>query len=153
MSRNLLLSALLVLVSALAGCAAPSTTPPAAGELAGDASPAPAAPATPAPVVPAPAPAPATPAPTSPATVVTRCATSADCAVKDVGSCCGTMPACVNKDSPTDPAAVQAQCKSKGMVGICGFQEVTACQCDNGQCVSAGPANPTPSSDPAEPVR
>ncbi len=63
------------------------------------------------------------------------------------------MPACVNKDSPTDPAAVKAQCQARGMAGVCGFREITACQCDNGQCVAAGPANPEPSSDPAEPVR
>ena len=81
------------------------------------------------------------------------CKTSADCAVKDVGNCCGAMPACVNKDSPTDPAAVKAQCQARGMAGVCGFREITACQCDNGQCVAAGPANPEPSSDPAEPVR
>ncbi len=87
------------------------------------------------------------------ATVDSSCRTSADCAVKDIGSCCGAMPACVNKDSPTDPAAVRAQCQAQGMVGVCGFREITACQCDNGQCVPAGPANPEPSSDPAEPVR
>ncbi|MEO8366135.1 MAG: hypothetical protein ABI538_08000 [Pseudoxanthomonas sp.] len=67
--------------------------------------------------------------------VDSTCKTSADCAVKDVGNCCGAMPACVNKDSPTDPAAVQAQCQAKGMMGVCGFREVSACQCDNGQCV------------------
>lgn len=72
-----------------------------------------------------------------PVTVVTTCKTSTDCAVKNVGNCCGAMPACVNKDSPTDPAAVQAQCNAKGMMGICGFKEISACQCDNGQCVEA----------------
>ena len=82
-----------------------------------------------------------------------RCEVDTDCAVKNVGNCCGEMPACVNKDSPTDPAAVKAQCQAKGMMGVCGFRELTACQCDNGQCVSAGPANPEPSSDPVEPVR
>lgn len=86
-------------------------------------------------------------------TVDSTCKTSADCAVKDVGNCCGAMPACVNKDSPTDPAAVKAQCQAKGMMGACGFREITACQCDNGQCVSADPANPEPSSDRSGPVR
>jgi hypothetical protein len=75
-------------------------------------------------------------------TLVSSCKTSADCAVKNVGNCCGAMPACVNKDSPTDPAAVQAQCNAKGMMGICGFQEISACQCQNGQCTPAAGATP-----------
>ena len=71
----------------------------------------------------------------------THCKSSADCAVKNVGNCCGAMPACVNQDSPTNPPAVQAQCQAKGMMGICGFREISACQCDNGQCVEAPAAN------------
>ena len=70
-----------------------------------------------------------------------RCRSNADCAVKDVGNCCGAMPACVNRESPTDPQAVQAQCQAKGMMGLCGFREISACQCDNGQCVEAPAAN------------
>ena len=61
--------------------------------------------------------------------------------MKNVGNCCGAMPACVNRDSPTDPQAVQAQCQAKGMMGLCGFREISACQCDNGQCVEAPAAN------------
>ena len=141
----------LALALSLAACAAPSTTPPpATGNLAGNAPPAP-------PEAPRPPPPKSSPLPPraveQAVTLDTTCKTSADCAVKDVGNCCGAMPACVNKDSPTDPAAVQAQCKARGMMGICGFKEIPACQCDNGQCVEAGPANPEPSSDPAEPVR
>ena len=71
----------------------------------------------------------------------TRCRSNADCAVKNVGNCCGAMPACVNRDSPTDPQAVQAQCQAKGMMGLCGFREISACQCDIGQCVEAPAAN------------
>ena len=71
----------------------------------------------------------------------THCRSNADCAVKNVGNCCGAMPACVNRDSPTDPQAVQAQCQAKGMMGLCGFREISACQCDNGQCVEAPAAN------------
>ena len=71
----------------------------------------------------------------------TRCRSNADCAVKNVGNCCGAMPACVNRDSPTNPQAVQAQCQAKGMMGLCGFREISACQCDNGQCVEAPAAN------------
>ena len=48
-------------------------------------------------------------------TVDYACKTSADCAVKNVGNCCGAMPACVNKNSPTDPQGVRAQCAASGM--------------------------------------
>ncbi len=66
------------------------------------------------------------------------CKSDADCAVKNVGNCCGYYPACINKDSPTDPAGVQAQCRAQGMVGVCGFPSIASCQCRNGQCESAG---------------
>jgi hypothetical protein len=62
------------------------------------------------------------------------CRTSADCVVKNVGSCCGAMPACVNVDARTDPAAVQAQCARQGMSSVCGFKEVTSCSCVAGTC-------------------
>jgi hypothetical protein len=62
------------------------------------------------------------------------CRTSADCAVKNVGNCCGAMPACVNTNARTDPAAVQAQCARDGISGVCGFKDVTACTCVAGTC-------------------
>jgi hypothetical protein len=118
------LIASLTLAISLAACAAPA---PASGDLA----------STPPPKS-KPYPPRAVP---KQATVDSSCRTSADCAVKDVGNCCGAMPACVNKDSPTDPAAVQAQCQARGMMGICGFRAISACQCDNGQCVAAPSKN------------
>ena len=63
-----------------------------------------------------------------------HCTTDADCAVKNVGNCCGMYPACVNKDSPTDPAAVQAQCAKEGRMSACGFRQIDACSCKQGQC-------------------
>lgn len=69
-------------------------------------------------------------------TVDYACTSSADCAVKNVGNCCGAMPACVNKNSPTDPQGVQAQCAASGRMGICGFADVSACQCVSGRCES-----------------
>jgi hypothetical protein len=50
---------------------------------------------------------------------------------------------------------VQAQCSAKGMMGVCGFREISACQCDNGQCVDATPSGSSlrGPSLPAEPVR
>lgn len=70
------------------------------------------------------------------------CNTDSDCAVKDVGNCCGAYPMCVNKGTRTDPAAVRAQCEKQGMASICGFQEVSGCQCVKGQCenIAAGGA-------------
>ena len=73
-----------------------------------------------------------------PALVDRSCKTDADCVVKDVGNCCGYYPACVNKDSPTDPAAVKAQCAASGMASVCGFAEVTACTCNAGKCEADG---------------
>lgn len=64
----------------------------------------------------------------------TACARDADCVVKDVGNCCGYYPACVNVNSPTDPAAVQAQCAREGTMSICGFPSISGCQCVAGQC-------------------
>ena len=62
------------------------------------------------------------------------CKRDSDCAVKDVGNCCGAFPICVNKDASTDPAAVRAKCAKDGMASICGFQEVSGCQCVKGRC-------------------
>jgi hypothetical protein len=65
------------------------------------------------------------------------CAVDADCAVKDVGNCCGYFPACVNQDSPTFPEQVRADCAARGESSICGFAEIRACRCDSGRCVAA----------------
>lgn len=123
------LSLILILVSMLlSACAAP---PPTSVELAAaDTAP------------PAPqkhrAPPMSTPYPPSeakpPVQLNYACASSADCAVKNVGNCCGMQPACVNKNSPTDPDAVRAQCEASGMMGVCGFREISACQCVSGRC-------------------
>jgi hypothetical protein len=66
------------------------------------------------------------------------CQTAADCAIKDVGNCCGYYPACVHKDQTVDPESVQARCKAEGKSSICGFPEITACACVEGQCVNSG---------------
>ena len=62
------------------------------------------------------------------------CQTDADCAVKDVGNCCGYYPACVNSDSPTFPEQVKADCAKEGRMGICGFPNITGCECVEGRC-------------------
>lgn len=62
------------------------------------------------------------------------CKTDSDCKIKDVGSCCGYRPACVNKDSETFPEQVKAQCGKQGMAGICGFPSISSCTCTNNKC-------------------
>lgn len=69
-----------------------------------------------------------------PAALNRSCRTDADCTVKNVGNCCGYYPSCVNVNSPTDPAGVQAECAARGMSSVCGFPEVSGCQCVSGQC-------------------
>lgn len=65
------------------------------------------------------------------------CHADADCAVKNVGNCCGYYPACVNKNSDTFPEQVKAQCESEGRMAICGFREISACTCNQGRCEAA----------------
>ena len=135
----------------LIGCSAPtaSSDAPKAAE------PAVSQPVAPAPAVAAPPPAQNMQAPVAPRTDAARnqdpiesrtglgasnpsrsCKTNGDCVVKDVGNCCGYFPMCVNKDAKTDPAAVRAQCEKDGKASICGFREVSGCQCVKGQCES-----------------
>ncbi len=142
--------ALAVLLAASAlGCTAPTPTPDTPGSATPPAQMAaePTAVAAP-PSAPAPAPAPvaSTPPPQAMETAGDRapafdptnpdrsCRSDSDCAVKNVGNCCGYFPLCVNKDAKTDPAAVRAQCEKDGMSSICGFQEVKGCQCVQGRC-------------------
>ncbi len=151
-ARLLVASKALALSALLAACTA---TAPQGGDSAA------APPAVQAPAQPAPTPAAGQPSAQQPvkkpppmskplppervgkAVVVDRsCKTDADCAVKDVGNCCGYYPACVNKDSPTNPAAVQAQCAASGMASVCGFAEISACTCSAGKCAAAGPGAP-----------
>lgn len=129
------LAALLVALS-LTACSAPAPSPetPQAATT---------TPASPAPQPPKAAPAPAAPTTTAPVEHAgsanpmapdRSCRTDADCAVKDVGNCCGRFPLCVNRDAKVDPAAVRAQCAKDGMASTCGFQEVGGCQCVQGRC-------------------
>jgi len=76
---------------------------------------------------------------TEPSTAVTSvvsrtCESDADCAVKNVGNCCGYYPACVNKDADTFPERVAAECAKQGVSSICGFPEIPGCRCVAGQC-------------------
>lgn len=139
---SLLSSACLSLLLALAACAAPSASPDAPGPALPEQSPSPDRDGrTAAATMPAPE-APAAPrvirrpgAPASGAAILDySCSSDNDCAVKNVGNCCGYYPACLNKDSPTDPAAVQAQCAKDGRAGVCGFPAISSCKCVNSRC-------------------
>ncbi len=93
----------------------------------------------PAPVSPAPS---ATPLQaTDPAAPDRSCRLASDCAVRNVGNCCGYFPACVNKDAKVDPEAVRAQCAREGMSSVCGWKDIQACDCVQGQCSAVGAAS------------
>jgi len=62
------------------------------------------------------------------------CQNDADCAIKNVGNCCGYYPACVHKDAETFPERVAAECAKHGVSSICGFPEIPGCRCAAGQC-------------------
>lgn len=131
--RQLVLLLSTSLLLALAACAAPSTTN---GQSAPGAVSQPAVPAdqdT--------APAQPDPQPTgAPVKLDLSCRSDADCTIKNVGNCCGEYPACVNVNSPTDPAAVQAECKRTGRMSTCGFPAITSCQCVQGECKGSSQA-------------
>lgn len=63
-----------------------------------------------------------------------RCQTDADCAVKNIGNCCGYLPACLNKASPTAPDLVLARCAASGEEPICDHPMIYACLCEQGIC-------------------
>ncbi|MEO5627096.1 MAG: hypothetical protein ABIQ70_13900 [Dokdonella sp.] len=65
------------------------------------------------------------------------CHVDADCAVKDVGSCCGAYPACVNSASATFSEKVKEQCVKSDQVGTCNIPVVEACACVQGRCSDA----------------
>jgi hypothetical protein len=65
------------------------------------------------------------------------CQVDADCAVKDVGNCCGYFPACVNTQAQTFPERVKAACSAQGLSSICGFEDISACACIEGRCAAA----------------
>lgn len=80
----------------------------------------------------------ATPSPTrSDPVTAEACTVDADCAVKNVGNCCGYYPQCVNVDYRPNPAAVQAACAREGRSSICGYPEIHGCRCIEGQCAAS----------------
>lgn len=130
-SRLALPLAALLLAVLFAGCAAPSTATSASAPAPATQTPEAMPPPAQAPPMSDPLPAEQVP---SPVRIDRSCRVDADCAVKDVGNCCGAMPACVNVNSPTDPQGVQDACAKSGRMGVCGFRQIESCQCVQGQC-------------------
>lgn len=64
------------------------------------------------------------------------CRSNADCVVKDVGSCCGYQPRCLNTKAETFPERVREKCASEGRVSTCGFREIAGCECVQGKCAA-----------------
>jgi hypothetical protein len=120
-------------VPSAASAAAPSTSPPPQGSSAQAASASPAAAAGAMPVTPA--------ASALIGALDLSCKTAADCSIKDVGSCCGYQPRCVNKNAPTYPEQVKAKCAQEGRVSHCGMPTVTGCECLSGKCANLGAAD------------
>ena len=85
---------------------------------------------------------PVPPATTAAGEVDYHCKVDADCAVKDVGNCCGYFPACVHRDSAVDPERVRAACLKNGESSICGFADISACRCEQNVCSAVEPAIP-----------
>jgi hypothetical protein len=69
------------------------------------------------------------------AKILTECKTDTDCMVMNVGSCCGYSPQCVNRASKPDPEAVARDCTDNGLSGVCGYAEISACQCQSDVCM------------------
>lgn len=72
-----------------------------------------------------------------------QCKVDSDCAVKDVGNCCGYFPACTNRDSATFPDRVRASCQKTGTAGVCGFADIQACRCVQHRCEATSDDTPT----------
>ena len=65
-----------------------------------------------------------------------HCKNDSECVVKDVHSCCGYYPRCVNINYEPDIKSVISECMKKGVVSVCGFPEVTNCECRENKCAS-----------------
>ena len=59
------------------------------------------------------------------------CKQASDCVIKNVANCCGAFPECVNKEAYTDPELVQRLCKEIGGFSVCGFADISRCECQN----------------------
>ncbi|KAF2841041.1 hypothetical protein M501DRAFT_931011, partial [Patellaria atrata CBS 101060] len=59
------------------------------------------------------------------------CTVSSDCAIINRGNCCGYYPVCANAKAQFTP---KDACPGPGYVSVCGFPEISACECRQGGC-------------------
>jgi len=62
------------------------------------------------------------------------CNSDQDCQIKNVGNCCGYFPECVNKGYEPNLTKVQQECFEEGIASVCGFPEISGCECVNNTC-------------------
>lgn len=63
------------------------------------------------------------------------CETDSDCAITNVGNCCGFYPTCTNaEESGAAPDLVNLLCEQNGLVSVCGYPSISGCQCIDGTC-------------------
>ncbi|KAL7577795.1 hypothetical protein ACA910_010550 [Epithemia clementina (nom. ined.)] len=60
-----------------------------------------------------------------------RCMSDEDCALKDVGNCCGSFMKCTNIDFVPD---YSKRCPDPSRPDACGWVEIDFCVCLNGKC-------------------
>ncbi|MDD5194039.1 MAG: hypothetical protein PHF67_05675 [Candidatus Nanoarchaeia archaeon] len=65
------------------------------------------------------------------------CERALDCEIKDIHSCCGYYPKCVNKNSIANATLVSELCSSVSNTGYCGYKNIQSCKCENKKCVGS----------------
>lgn len=65
------------------------------------------------------------------------CERALDCEIKDVHSCCGYYPKCVNKNTTVNASIVQELCNQVSFTGHCGYLDIKSCKCENKKCVGS----------------
>eukprot|EP00588_Corethron_pennatum_P017796 CAMPEP_0194304368 /NCGR_PEP_ID=MMETSP0171-20130528/2139_1 /TAXON_ID=218684 /ORGANISM="Corethron pennatum, Strain L29A3" /LENGTH=152 /DNA_ID=CAMNT_0039055629 /DNA_START=87 /DNA_END=545 /DNA_ORIENTATION=+ len=83
-------------------------------------------------------------------TITRNCTTHDDCAIRDIGNCCGYYPGCVSIAFCPDIERVKTLCKEQGMASVCGWSTIDACACREGQCTDVQCDGETCSSSGAE---
>ncbi len=64
------------------------------------------------------------------------CSQSTDCAIKNVGNCCGEYKQCANIHAKVDPSSVDTMCAREHAASVCGQQEIKSCSCVNRRCTA-----------------
>lgn len=65
------------------------------------------------------------------------CERALDCEIKDVHSCCGYYPKCVNKNTIANATLVEDLCGQSSFTGYCGYIDIKSCKCENKKCIGS----------------